>query len=775
MPQQCIFGCPLESGVPLHRFPTINRREQLKKWVDLVGGKLESPADYEHYKRERVCDKHFVEQDHNRNKRLGALAVPTLYLSAIPAKPQLQATVTTSSTGTTDSTPPSPTTHHAKMAVATQPCQRPAICSRRLENSETRVHRVDGRLGVPLEEEKDRAIQTPICKNIVETSKHNSKALSHTRCATETQARHVNDGNASAKISKKVKEDLVCIKRRDQIYGERKHYHTEHPYSKQAPPSLSGSPNSSEDHRSDSDSSTLNQNTVGVASLLDQNNDGDASLLDQNNDGDASLLDQNNDGDASLLDQNNDGDAILLDQNNDGDASLLDQNTTGADDDFDDQDEKTAFSWQKPVEEICDDAYARDPPDQVPSMDVEVNSYSTEQDHEMFPKDSDWALTEKKEAFREAADIYHDYKCNICSNDILSGFRYVCVQCVDLDLCAACESRGTHDQHYVLRVPHLKPHSEVSAVLHTIRRALAMDAIVDISTLTSPDVEEVKKELEDPIAKEHDMTSECNINEQQVNQSIPGNEPLDSSLITYDSQKSTIDHFDIDSENATLDIQSQGSPRLQDLIESNPDEIKINMNQSSPKPVIKSEFPHAIQDAKRKLMEEITENEITKVVDASNPSIGHMQSQYSPGLQFEPLESNPDEIEINMNQNSPKPVKKLEFPHAIQDAKRKLMEEITENGLSPDKDCLEEYSPKNRKTIRHSNSLHTVTDLQPRMPISSRFEKNCSTTKASTEDMVLPLVDITTKEAHVVLERLSIDPSSELINSTPKRKRHRVT
>ncbi|KAI5640707.1 aminotransferase class I and II domain-containing protein [Phthorimaea operculella] len=41
------------------------------------------------------------------------------------------------------------------MAVVKQPCQRPATCSRRLKNSDTRIHRVVKRLGVSLEEEED--------------------------------------------------------------------------------------------------------------------------------------------------------------------------------------------------------------------------------------------------------------------------------------------------------------------------------------------------------------------------------------------------------------------------------------------------------------------------------------------------------------------------------------------------------------------------------------------------------------------------------------------
>ncbi|KAI8425761.1 hypothetical protein MSG28_011544 [Choristoneura fumiferana] len=40
-------------------------------------------------------------------------------------------------------------------------------------------------------------------------------------------------------------------------------------------------------------------------------------------------------------------------------------------------------------------------------------------------------------------------------------FRYTCVQCVDWDLCAACEAHATHDTHYVLRVPGQRPYVSV--------------------------------------------------------------------------------------------------------------------------------------------------------------------------------------------------------------------------------------------------------------------------------------------------------------------------
>ncbi|KAJ2943523.1 hypothetical protein O0L34_g16632 [Tuta absoluta] len=146
------------------------------------------------------------------------------------------------------------------------------------------------------------------------------------------------------------------------------------------------------------------------------------------------------------------------------DASLWEQNTAAAAktieyDDIDesqvspeDVEKEIMFSWQKPVEVIDD---TDDQPDEA------------------------WARKEEGEV------TMHFYKCNICSKDI-SGSRYVCVQCVDFDLCALCEAAHTHDQHYVLRVPQPKPHSEVMAVLRIIRHALVMDAIVDVSAHTQP-------------------------------------------------------------------------------------------------------------------------------------------------------------------------------------------------------------------------------------------------------------------------------------------------
>lgn len=66
----------------MHCFPDYAKfPERFKTWVELCKGKLETTADYEYYEKKKVCDKHFSDSDYNRNKRLNALAVPSIYLS----------------------------------------------------------------------------------------------------------------------------------------------------------------------------------------------------------------------------------------------------------------------------------------------------------------------------------------------------------------------------------------------------------------------------------------------------------------------------------------------------------------------------------------------------------------------------------------------------------------------------------------------------------------------------------------------------------------------
>ncbi|XP_047039821.1 uncharacterized protein LOC124644475 isoform X17 [Helicoverpa zea] len=80
MPHRCTLGCK-STDVPLHIFPNpIKFPDRFKTWVNLVGGKLEAPSDYEFYKKQRLCDIHFSIEQKNRFKRLNALAVPSLHL-----------------------------------------------------------------------------------------------------------------------------------------------------------------------------------------------------------------------------------------------------------------------------------------------------------------------------------------------------------------------------------------------------------------------------------------------------------------------------------------------------------------------------------------------------------------------------------------------------------------------------------------------------------------------------------------------------------------------
>ncbi|XP_022831934.1 uncharacterized protein LOC111360276 [Spodoptera litura] len=99
MPRRCALGCA-PSDVPMHRFPDAMKfPERLKAWVNLVGGKLQTSSDFEYYKKKRICDIHFCDSHRNRNKRLSALAIPTLHLPGQSQSPVIleQALIPTTS------------------------------------------------------------------------------------------------------------------------------------------------------------------------------------------------------------------------------------------------------------------------------------------------------------------------------------------------------------------------------------------------------------------------------------------------------------------------------------------------------------------------------------------------------------------------------------------------------------------------------------------------------------------------------------------------------
>ncbi|KAL0840685.1 hypothetical protein ABMA28_015879 [Loxostege sticticalis] len=80
MPHSCAFGCKA-TDVVMHVFPNPNKYpERFKLWVNLVGGNLDTLSENDIYVKKRICDIHFTDEHRNRNKRLNALAVPSLHL-----------------------------------------------------------------------------------------------------------------------------------------------------------------------------------------------------------------------------------------------------------------------------------------------------------------------------------------------------------------------------------------------------------------------------------------------------------------------------------------------------------------------------------------------------------------------------------------------------------------------------------------------------------------------------------------------------------------------
>ncbi|KAL0859600.1 hypothetical protein ABMA27_010732 [Loxostege sticticalis] len=67
--------------------------------------------------------------------------------------------------------------------------------------------------------------------------------------------------------------------------------------------------------------------------------------------------------------------------------------------------------------------------------------------------------------------------CSVC-NETMSWFVFACVQCV-ARVCSACDARGHHAAHYVLRVPGGRPESELQAMLNKIREVLLDTNLVE--------------------------------------------------------------------------------------------------------------------------------------------------------------------------------------------------------------------------------------------------------------------------------------------------------
>ncbi|KAJ2943512.1 hypothetical protein O0L34_g16623 [Tuta absoluta] len=445
--------------------------------------------------------------------------------------------------------------------------------------------------------------------------------------------------------------------------------------------------------------------------------------------------------------------------------------------------DETTFSWMKPVE-VIDETEALVPPEPVPSINLEVDSYSQEQDEEMFPKDKDWSWGDKKGCIGEGESGagHHGYQCNICGADI-SGFRYVCVQCVDFDLCAVCEAERKHDQHYVLRVPQPRPNSEVMAVLRTIRRALVMDAIVDVSANIAPDVVDVKEEPEDPFAQEHPEIDYCDIdNDYQIstefNKKIA--EEVNSSEMvphvlepTKESTRYRINQNDSELNTSIEDDYEMdyNNPEINTNVAETLDPLEDTSKPNTAKS--KYSFSLSLQPTDSNLFEIVMDNDhtsetidqeiLTSAPETNTTSLPPLTSKQNikkrkvlPYNKILPaLTAKPRNIPPICYQNTT-PLKKIieVMPQSTEKHKNYSSE------LFLEEEYLDEYLD-----LKPKKSTATTNTRKPKLSVSGAFDKKFRPSKTQTE------IKMATKEAHVLVERLR----PEDINTTLERKRRRLT
>lgn len=64
--------------------------------------------------------------------------------------------------------------------------------------------------------------------------------------------------------------------------------------------------------------------------------------------------------------------------------------------------------------------------------------------------------------------------CDNCYGNVV-GYRYKCIQCEDYDLCAKCEAKSLHSQHYMIRIPQPMHSYEIQGLLYCLRKFLKKD------------------------------------------------------------------------------------------------------------------------------------------------------------------------------------------------------------------------------------------------------------------------------------------------------------
>ncbi|XP_026317119.1 uncharacterized protein LOC113228145 [Hyposmocoma kahamanoa] len=192
---------------------------------------------------------------------------------------------------------------------------------------------------------------------------------------------------------------------------------------------------------------------------------------------------------------------LILLEKNDDQLQLIEE--TQVDSNFEyiiEADEEGPFSWQKSIVVPCDEEI----------VSSELSSQLIDDDVLLYDSEPHYSHAAQDIFAEETEEVLEELKCNLCENIIKGGFRYSCVQCPDFDLCGACEAKGAHRMHYVLRSPGTKDVSEVQLMLRRIRQTLLTDSVVSLRDHPGGLTDEVKEEFEEGPesgSEEHDPLS----------------------------------------------------------------------------------------------------------------------------------------------------------------------------------------------------------------------------------------------------------------------------
>ncbi|KAI5637901.1 THAP domain-containing protein [Phthorimaea operculella] len=248
-----------------------------------------------------------------------------------------------------------------------------------------------------------------------------------------------------------------------------------------------------------------------------------------------------------------------------------------------------------------------------------------------------WRSTIKKHKL-DKENAHPGIHCSNCQKRI-RGFRYTCVQCVDVELCRACDARGAHAGNYILRIPRKRNRSEVEKVLRQVREAVA----IVLRSRKKPDIYEPKLIKPEPI-DEPTETDPLQDASYQLKVKSEGEE--------FTSEVEEMDEGVVNVTSEDEDVTLEGKEVTSD-VEEMAEEVG---NIKSEGEEVTSEVEEMVEEVGNVTLgdEEVTlkDEEVTLEVEETDEEVGNIKSEGKVTLEGEEVTSEVEEMDEEVGNTS---------------------------------------------------------------------------------------------------------------------------